>query len=390
MPKTQTENLIASLSGIASGKNDPAALKTALAPLVLLAPDMARLQTALPSTGSVFVARPDKQSLGRAVLSGMASTRRIPGLGKLRLDKELANLALDKNGDVIHDSGSTTSPASGSTTSPAEAPAVTEGRNFALKLISLSWKVLPIPQGTYEVVELSPTDTKHLRDVLSDAAKLSGFQSALNASQSVVETKLNRDRWQQVFAVLSYPYIQRQANEAVDFGPYTVLQFILFNGVPLIGKRTDSTLVTHNLYSGILNPQPTDKEKLAAAGDAINAWVNATWHHDFFLSYAEMTHDQAQLFGKGLQVFGPYLKDIGTKLQQEAAAAAAAAKSSGDSDAETAKKIVGSILVVCGSIFSEVGKAILSTDHGNGIKLLTNFWAGVVLTGCVIVWPESR
>lgn len=69
---------------------------------------------------------------------------------------------------------------------------------------------------------------------------------------------------------------------------------------------------------------------------------------------------------------------------------ASSSSSSSSSDSESAAKVVGIILVVLGNVLDEVGKAILNTDHGNGITLLTNLWLGFVLTGVPVVWPESR
>ena len=163
----------------------------------------------------------------------------------------------------------------------------------------------------------------------------------------------------------------------------------VLNNTPFVGTRTDTLQLTHVLYSGLSGPQPTDGEKQKAAGDAVGALLQAKWHHDTFCTKAEMTHEQAQLFGKGLQVFGPMLRKIGTEMQQSQASASSSSSSS-SSDSESAAKVVGIILVVLGNVLDEVGKAILNTDHGNGITLLTNLWLGFVLTGVPVVWPESR
>jgi hypothetical protein len=394
MPQNKIETLVNSLSRLRSGTTDAVRLRAAIEPLAELIPDVARLQKALPRQGPVYVGQFSGSSRGASVLSGLNIAGRIRGLDRARLESELDGIYVDENGNIHHTGTGTgtTTPSDTGPTTPSTDPAVDarkqEGFNFARSLLALPWSIgtFTTPPMTLELIRPSPAITKQLRDVLSNTDKLAGFKSGIVATEPPA-TKENSDRWQRVFSFFTYDVVRQRANEAVVFGPYTGLSVLLLNGVPIVGKRTDTVQVTNVVYSSLTGPQPTDAEKAESAGDAVSALVNATWHHDFVCTKAEMTHEQAQMFGKGCKVFGPFIRDIGTKLQQDEASSSSSDQSS---DSSSAKQIVGTILVVLGNILSEVGQGILNADHGNGINLLTNFWLGILLTGVPIVWPESR
>lgn len=393
MPRTNIETAINSVSRLRSGSIEANRLKAAFEPLADLIPEVAQLQKILPREGVVFVGQPSGRASAAGVLSGLKAAGRFGRIDRARLDRELGGIYVDANGNVHHTGSepSTTTPSEPTTTTPATDPAVAartlEGRSFAADVLALGWNslALPMPPLTIEAIRLSPAHSAKLRDIFSDADKRAGFKAGIAAPPA--SQKTNSERWQRVLAFFPDDVVRQRAHDAVTFGSFTGMTAVLYNGVPILGKQTDTVAVTNVVYSSLTGPQPSEGEKVEAAGDAVSALVNATWHHDFFCTKAEMTHDQAQLFGKGCKAFGPFIRELGTKMQQEEASASSSGESS---DSSSAKQIVGTILVVLGNIISEVGQAILNTDHGKGIVLLTNFWFGILLTGVPVVWPESR
>ena len=397
MPRNNVDALIRTLSQVRPGPVDATKLRQAMASLTDVVPEAAGIQQALPRAGTVFVGQLGSASSAARLVSGLKTPGRLPSIERSRLERALDGIYIDANGNVHHtgEGPRTTTTDPGPTTTPAVDPAVAartqEGRNFALGLLARPWNdgnIPTVPPMHLETIWLAHDVTGQLRDVLSDVDKLAGFKAGLAGGDTAV-TRQNGERWLRVCLILSYDAVRVRAHEAFTFGPFTGLAVTLLNNTPFVGTRTDTLQLTHVLYSGLSGPQPTDGEKQKAAGDAVGALLQAKWHHDTFCTKAEMTHEQAQLFGKGLQVFGPMLRKIGTEMQQSQASASSSSSSS-SSDSESAAKVVGIILVVLGNVLDEVGKAILNTDHGNGITLLTNLWLGFVLTGVPVVWPESR
>lgn len=397
MPRNNVDALIRTLSQVRPGPVDATKLRQAMASLTDVVPEAAGIQQALPRAGTVFVGQLGSASSAARLVSGLKTPGRLPSIDRSRLERALDGIYIDANGNVHHtgQGPGTTTTDPGATTTPSVDPAVAartqEGRNFALGLLARPWNegnIPTVPPMHLETIWLAHDVTGQLRDVLSDVDKLAGFKAGLAGGDTAV-TRQNGERWLRVCLILSYDAVRVRAHEAFTFGPFTGLAVTLLNNTPFVGPRTDTLQLTHVLYSGLSGPQPTDGEKQKAAGDAVGALLQAKWYHDTFCTKAEMTHEQAQLFGKGLQVFGPMLRKIGTEMQQSQASASSSSSSS-SSDSESAAKVVGIILVVLGNVLDEVGKAILNTDHGNGITLLTNLWLGFVLTGVPVVWPESR
>lgn len=397
MPRNNVDALIRTLSQVRPGPVDATKLRQAMASLTDVVPEAAGIQQALPRAGTVYVGQLGSASSAARLVSGLKTPGRLPSIDRSRLERALDGIYLDANGNVHHtgQGPGTTTTDPGATTTPSVDPAVAvrtqEGRNFALGLLARPWNegnIPTVPPMHLETIWLAHDVTGQLRDVLSDVDKLAGFKAGLAGGDTAV-TRQNGERWLRVCLILSYDAVRVRAHEAFTFGPFTGLAVTLLNNTPFVGPKTDTVQLTHVLYSGLSGPQPTDGEKQKAAGDAVGALLQAKWYHDTFCTKAEMTHEQAQLFGKGLQVFGPMLRKIGTEMQQSQASASSSSSSS-SSDSESAAKVVGIILVVLGNVLDEVGKAILNTDHGNGITLLTNLWLGFVLTGVPVVWPESR
>lgn len=397
MPRNNVDALIRTLSQVRPGPVDATKLRQAMASLTDVVPEAAGIQQALPRAGTVYVGQLGSASSAARLVSGLKTPGRLPSIDRSRLERTLDGIYIDANGNVHHTGqgpGTTTTDPGASTTpsvDPAVAARTQEGRNFALGLLARPWNegnIPTVPPMHLETIWLAHDVTGQLRDVLSDVDKLAGFKAGLAGGDTAV-TRQNGERWLRVCLILSYDAVRARAHEAFTFGPFTGLAVTLLNNTPVVGPKTDTLQLTHVLYSGLSGPQPTDGEKQKAAGDAVGALLQAKWHHDTFCTKAEMTHEQAQLFGKGLQVFGPMLRKIGTEMQQSQASASSSSSSS-SSDSESAAKVVGIILVVLGNVLDEVGKAILNTDHGNGITLLTNLWLGFVLTGVPVVWPESR
>jgi len=260
---------------------------------------------------------------------------------------------------------------------------------FAKQLIKLPWTsfTMPMTSLTIFTVILDNGRTVQLKTVLNNPDMKTGFFEGLCVN-STDPSYDSSNRWRKVFSVLGITKVISTLNDAITFGSFTGLIVQDVFGVPYVQKKTDNVkviscmeLMSQNLYNG---PKPTDGEKEVTAGDAVNAFLNAHWDHGWFLTTVTMSHEQAQSFGKGCKFLGPWLIEQGRKLQQSSAS------SESDSDSDTAKQIVGTILVVLGNVIQYVGQAILDCDKGKGIVLYTNFWAGFILTGVPVVWPESR
>lgn len=373
--------------------------KKSISPLLSIMPELER---SLPSSGTVFVGNSAYPEVSQeALLSQGLQTL-------LQIDKKYSNLIrddllnenlddiyVDENGNVHH-----TGAGSSTTTTPEEKeeePKIdlaaqerkNQGRQFSRQLISLPWFTMTMPFADYTIssINVNTSITKQFQIIMNNADMYSGFYEGLWIYYPDLPYE-NSLRWRNVFLKLGSNAIISKINEAIAFGPFTGLSATELNGVPYLSKKTDDDKVIYQLEQisqGLTDGlQPTNNEKEVTAGSVVDALLKADWDHDFFLTKINMTHEQAQLFGKGCKFLGPWLLEQGRKLQQNASS------SESDSDSATAQQIVGTILVVCGNILQYLGQQILNCDKGKGIRLLTNFWAGFLCTGVPILWPQSR
>lgn len=361
---------------------------------------MPELERSLPSSGTVFVGNSAYPQVSQEALltHGLQTIAQLDNkYAKLiredLLKERLDDIIVDANGNIHHSSpgSTTTTTTEEEEEEPAIDPAIAELRNqgaqFARQLIGLGWFTYTMPFTNYKIssINLSPSVTKQFQVIRKDVEMSRGFDQELWQYHAGTSYE-NSLRWRNVFLKLGAGSVTTKINEAISFGPFTGLSVSDINGAPSLSKRTDDEKVIFHLEQlaqGITNvSEPTNNEKDATAGSAIKALLQADWDHDFFLTKINMTHEQTQLFGKGCKFLGPWLIDQGRKMQQNAG--------SSDSDSDTASQIVGTILVVCGTILQYLGQQILNCDKGNGIRLLTNFWAGFLCTGVPIVWPQSR